>query len=163
MTVAVTLVDAEHTERAGRALGALLREPCAIALIGELGAGKTTLARGLARGAGVDDDEAAHSPTFALVHEYRGAWLTVVHADLYRIERGGELDELGWDELLDRDDAAVVVEWADRFPGRMPRDHLRVSLEYRGDRRVLHAEATGPRADRLLAGWEPALRVLGDE
>ncbi len=145
------LVDAGATAAAGEALGRLIAGGDVVALIGELGAGKTSFTRGLAIGAGVDAEDVA-SPTFALVNEYRGR-VAVAHADLYRLERERELDEIGWDDLIERRDAAVVIEWADRFPRRMPDDHLRVALSYDGDARVLEATATGARATALLERW----------
>lgn len=146
------LADAAATAAVGEALGRLVSGGDVIALIGELGAGKTTFARGLAGGAGVAVEDVA-SPTFALVNEYRGR-VIVSHADLYRLERERELDDIGWDELSARGDAVVLVEWADRFAHRMPRDHLRVLLAHDdGDTRTLAAEATGPRAAALLAAW----------
>ena len=151
MTTTRALADADATAAAGRALGAVLGPGDVVALIGDLGAGKTTFARGVAAGAGASDD--ATSPTFALVNEYRGARLTLAHADLYRIERARELDEIGWDDLIERPGVAALVEWADRFPDRLPRDHLRVTLVHAGEARTLTAEATGPRAARVLAAW----------
>ena len=148
------LADARATGAAGEALGRLVAGGDVIALVGELGAGKTSFTRGLAIGAGVDPDDVA-SPTFALVNEYRGR-LAVAHADLYRLERERELDEIGWDELVERRDAVVVVEWADRFARRLPADHLRVTLAYDGDARALEAAATGPRARALLDRWQAA-------
>jgi tRNA threonylcarbamoyladenosine biosynthesis protein TsaE len=145
------LADAGATAAAGEALGRLVVGGDVIALVGELGAGKTSFTRGLALGAGVDPEDVA-SPTFALVNEYRGR-IAVAHADLYRLERERELDEIGWDDLIERRDAAVVIEWADRFPQRMPADHLRVTLAYDGDARVLEATATGTRAQALLETW----------
>jgi tRNA A37 threonylcarbamoyladenosine biosynthesis protein TsaE len=86
----------------------------------------------------------------------------VVHADLYRLERERELDEIGWDELAARADAVVLVEWADRFAHRMPRDHLLIRLAYAdGGGRVLAAEAaeaTGARSAALRDAWFTALR-----
>ncbi len=147
------LADADATAAAGEALGRLVQGGDVIALIGELGAGKTTFARGLAGGAGVPVEDVA-SPTFALVNEYRGGRVLVVHADLYRIERERELDEIGWDELAGRGDAVVLVEWADRFARRMPRDHLRVHLAHAdGGGRTLEVEARGPRAAALRDAW----------
>ncbi len=162
------LADAEATAAAGHALGRLVAGGDVIALVGDLGAGKTSFARGLAAGAGVPAED-VQSPTFALVHEYAGR-VAVVHADLYRIERERELDELGWDDVVARRDAAVVVEWADRFPGRLPADHLAITLVHAddggagggsadvgagddGDGRGLTAVAHGPRAAALLAAW----------
>ena len=145
------LPDAGATAAAGLALGRLVGGGDVVALVGELGAGKTSFTRGLALGAGVEPDDVA-SPTFALVNEYAGR-IAVAHADLYRLERERELDEIGWDDLIERRDAAVVIEWADRFPHRLPDDHLRVTLAYDGDARVLEAVATGPRAAALLDRW----------
>ena len=147
----LSLADAGATMAAGEALGRLIAGGDVIALVGELGAGKTSFTRGLAIGAGVDADEVA-SPTFALVNEYRGR-IAVAHADLYRLERERELDEIGWDDLVERRDAAVVIEWADRFPRRLPAEHLHIVFIYDGDARVLDATASGARATALLAAW----------
>lgn len=153
MTGPRALADAAATEAAGAALGAGLRPGDCVALVGDLGAGKTTFVRGVARGAGGSADEVA-SPTFALCHEYRGR-LVLLHLDLYRLDRERELDDLGFDDLLDRGDAAALIEWADRYPHRLPRDHLVVTLVHDGAARALTAEATGPRAAALLAAWAP--------
>jgi tRNA threonylcarbamoyladenosine biosynthesis protein TsaE len=153
-----SLADAAATAAAGEALGRVARGGDVIALVGELGAGKTSFTRGLAIGAGVDPDDVA-SPTFALVNEYASRRVAVAHADLYRLERERELDEIGWDDLVERRDAVVAIEWADRFASRLPADHLRITLAYdeRGDARVLEATATGARSAALLADWTRAL------
>jgi tRNA threonylcarbamoyladenosine biosynthesis protein TsaE len=148
----IDLADADSTRAAGVALGAVLAAGDAVALVGDLGAGKTTFAQGVAAGAGVA--AAVTSPTFALVNEYAGR-VRMVHADLYRIERPRELDEIGLDEHL-RSDAVVVVEWADRFPV-MPRDHIRVELTHDGDVRRLRAVSTGPRATTRVVEWTERL------
>src|SRR5262249_56880770 len=108
----VNLGDAAATRAAGARLAAAVQGGDAIALCGELGAGKTTLVAGLVAGLG---GAGAHSPTFALVHEYAGGRLIVWHIDLYRIERAAELVELGLDELIADPRGITVVEWADRF------------------------------------------------
>ncbi len=100
------------TEAAGERLAARLRRGDLLRLEGPLGAGKTTFVRGLARGLGSTAD--VMSPTFQLVRIYPGP-LPLAHADLYRIERGAELVELGFDELLD--EGVLVVEWGDRMAG----------------------------------------------
>jgi tRNA threonylcarbamoyladenosine biosynthesis protein TsaE len=141
----VILSDAAATLAVGARLAAAVRGGDAIALVGELGAGKTTLVAGLVAGLGAP---AAHSPTFALVHEYTGGRLIVWHVDLYRIERAAELVELGLDELLGDQRGIVIVEWADRF-GVMPGDHLRVELDHAGEGRVLTATGTGSRGRSL--------------
>lgn len=149
------LVDAETTEAAGRALATVLAAGDVIALCGELGAGKTTLVRGLAIGLGVDGADVA-SPTFALCHEYRGR-IAVCHLDLYRIERPRELDDIDFDGVLDRRDSAAVIEWADRFIDRLPSDHVRVDLTHEGDARILMASGTGPRSRALVTAWAAAV------
>lgn len=99
-----------ETERAGTLLGERLRRGDVVLLVGELGAGKTTFVRGVARGTGSSSDVA--SPTFQLVRIYPGR-LQLAHVDLYRVESSSELRDLGLDELADA--GAVVVEWGDRL------------------------------------------------
>ena len=139
------LGDAAATEAAGARLAALVRGGDAIALVGELGAGKTTLVGGLARALGSD----ATSPTFALVNRY-DARIAIWHVDLYRIDKESELVELGLDEIIGDPKAVAIVEWADRFDV-MPADHLRIALVHRGDARELEAIGTGPRGRELAA------------
>jgi len=141
----VKLADADATARAGAHLAAHLRGGDAIALVGELGAGKTTFVSGLAAALGAGG---AHSPTFALVHEYRGGRLVVWHVDLYRIERAAELAELGLDDAVGNPRGVCVVEWADRWDV-MPADHLRIELAHSGDARELTAAGTGERGRAL--------------
>src|SRR5690348_17693831 len=106
----------------GERLGRALRAGDVVGLIGPLGAGKTTFVQGLARGAGVPPERHVASPTFALVNEHPGR-VSLVHADLYRINVAAELDELGLSDAFDR--AAVAIEWLDRFPESTPADRLR--------------------------------------
>ena len=138
------LADADATRAIGARLGTLVRGGDCIALIGDLGAGKTTLVTGLvaALGAGT-----ASSPTFSLVNEYPGR-LIVWHVDLYRIERSAELVELGLDDILGDPRGVCLVEWADKF-AVMPPDHLRLELSHDGDTRTLTATGTGPRGEAL--------------
>jgi len=151
----------EETERMGRILGGLLRPGDVIALFGELGSGKTVLARGIAAGLGCLPSQ-VHSPSFTLVNEYvcrpGDAW-RMAHIDLYRIRSEEELPGIGWDEYL-RSRHVVVVEWADRAVRWLPRDHLRVRLETVGpDRRSLGVQGTGPRSAELTRGWLEAAGV----
>lgn len=147
----ITLADAAATRRAGERLAAAVRGGDAIALVGDLGAGKTTLVTGLVAALGGGD---AQSPTFSLVNEYPGGRLVVWHVDLYRIDKPAELPELGLDELIADPRGIVVVEWADKFDV-MPADHLRLELVHAGGARTLTATGTGPRgralADAVLA------------
>jgi tRNA threonylcarbamoyladenosine biosynthesis protein TsaE len=112
-----------ETELAGAALGALLRRGDLVVLSGELGAGKTTFAKGVARALGVQ--EPVTSPTFTIVQEYDGR-VPVAHVDLYRLERVQELHDLGFEELLD--ERVVLVEWGDVVAPLLPGDRVEVQL-----------------------------------
>lgn len=118
-----------------------------VALTGDLGAGKTHLAKGVAQARGVDPSDVT-SPTFTIVQEYEDAGL--VHLDLYRMESGPEVDALGLDDLLDRFDLALV-EWPDRAFGRLPADTVWLRLDHLGGdrRRISRVAASG-------AGGAPA-------
>ncbi len=110
-----------------------------IALSGDLGAGKTTLAQAICAGYGVI--EQVTSPTYSLVHRYDALASAVVHIDLYRLDNYSQLGNLGWDEILS-EDALVIVEWPERAGNKMPDDHLHIELQYSPDdpsRRVLLA------------------------
>ena len=121
---------AEETEAAGEELGRRLRRGDLVLLKGELGAGKTTFVRGVARGTGSAASVA--SPTFQLVRIYQGR-VQLAHVDLYRLERGDELGDLGLDELLDS--GAVVVEWGERLDVD---DAALIEFEHLGgDRRLI--------------------------
>ncbi len=148
------LSDAAATEHAGARLAALVRGGDAIALIGDLGAGKTTFTSGLVAALG---GGGAHSPTFALVHQYTGGRLIVWHVDLYRLEREAELIELGLDDLFGDRRGLVVVEWADTFPV-MPPDHLRLELRHADEQRELVATGLGLRGRELAAAFDTAAR-----
>jgi tRNA threonylcarbamoyladenosine biosynthesis protein TsaE len=142
------LADAAATAAVGSRLAARVRGGDAIALIGDLGAGKTTLVAGLVAALG---GGAAASPTFSLVNEYPGGRLVVWHVDLYRIERAAELPELGLDDVIGDPRGICVIEWADRF-SVMPPDHLRLELAHApGGGRSLAATGTGPRGRELAA------------
>lgn len=133
----------------GERLGRLLRVGDAVALIGPLGAGKTTFIQGLARGTGVPPDRHVASPTFALVNEHPGR-VPLVHADLYRVAQRAELAELGLEEAADR--AALAIEWLDRFPEVAPADRLEIAIEVEPDgARRLVARGLGPRGAALAA------------
>jgi tRNA threonylcarbamoyladenosine biosynthesis protein TsaE len=122
-------------ERFGRAASA----PLVVTISGELGAGKTTLARAICRGYGVTED--VTSPTFALVHRYAAPRSPVYHLDLYRLESPADLTNIGWDETL-AEDALVLVEWPERAADRVPRMHVPMSLQHLPNdptRRLLYA------------------------
>jgi tRNA threonylcarbamoyladenosine biosynthesis protein TsaE len=120
----------EDTSSAGERLAARLKAGDVVLLYGDLGAGKTAFARGLARGLGANPDDVS-SPTFTLVQEYHGR-VTLYHVDLYRLDPP-EIDDLGLEELV-CGDGVVAIEWADRWRGR-PDDAIEVRLEDIGDER----------------------------
>lgn len=129
----------EETIALGERLAQRLPRRGVVLLIGELGAGKTTLAKGIVHGLGAADPEEVSSPTFTLVHEYGDA-PKVYHVDLYRISRATELESLGLDELLDRE-ALVLVEWGERFPGLWPANRIEIRLRrLADDRREIRVE-----------------------
>ncbi len=124
----------------GRAFALALPAGAIVALHGELGAGKTTLVRSMCEALGVGDLSAVTSPTFAIVHEYDSATGLIVHADLYRVRREAELEQLGWDELLMRA-ACVFVEWPDRAGDMLPSGAWHLVLSHvanEPDKRALH-------------------------
>ncbi|MGC8792925.1 MAG: tRNA (adenosine(37)-N6)-threonylcarbamoyltransferase complex ATPase subunit type 1 TsaE [Bryobacteraceae bacterium] len=123
----------EETVELGRQLARSLPRKCVVLLIGELGAGKTTLAKGIAHGLGAASPDEVSSPTFTVVHEY-GDGPKVYHVDLYRIGRAEELESLGLEELLDQD-AVVLVEWGERFPRLWPEDRIEIRIERLSDER----------------------------
>ncbi len=116
---------AEDMRALGEALAGVLVPGDVVALTGDLGAGKTTLVQGAARGLGVADGSVT-SPTFTLVREYRGRW-PVYHLDVYRLDRIQEVIDLGFEELLDPDGVAFV-EWGDAIEGLLPEGHLEIEL-----------------------------------
>ena len=118
------LATPEATETLGARLAGELRAGDVIALFGDLGAGKTTLTRGLLRGLGFEGD--VGSPTFPIVLTYEDLRIPLWHVDLYRIEDPSELDELALDEALQ--DGALVIEWPERLGGRLWRHALRLHL-----------------------------------
>jgi tRNA threonylcarbamoyladenosine biosynthesis protein TsaE len=123
----------EETVEAGRALAARLGPGGVVALVGDLGAGKTHFVRGLAAGWGADPGEAA-SPTFALLHEYAAPRGNVHHLDLYRAANANEVWSAVHDEL-DHGSGLLVIEWADRFTELVPPDAVWVRIRHAGEGR----------------------------
>lgn len=140
------LADAAATTALGAALAPLLRPGDAVLLSGGLGAGKSTLARGLVR-ALTRPDEDVPSPSFTLVQTY-DCEPPVAHFDLYRLASPDEVDELGLDEALDV--GAALVEWPDRLGGRLPPDRLAIDLAEAGEGRVARLTPHGSWRGRSL-------------
>ena len=112
----------------GEIMNELLRAPKLVVLRGELGAGKTTLVKGMAASLGAADAEEVVSPTFTLVHEYRGRKVRLFHLDLYRLETEAEVEGLGLWEMADAPDALVLVEWGDKFASVMERADAEIAI-----------------------------------
>jgi tRNA threonylcarbamoyladenosine biosynthesis protein TsaE len=159
MTLHTTTRDAMETHALGQRLGALLRAGDVVVLDGELGTGKTVLAKGIAVGLGIT--EPVVSPTFTVVREY-DAPVPMVHVDVYRLDHLQELHDLGFDDLVGGD-AVTVVEWGDRVSAVLPADRLRVLLEPGAgdDEREVSIDAAGltwsTRHDALSAALAPAV------
>lgn len=136
--IQIRCADEAATFALGRRLGEVARPGTAVALDGDLGAGKTVFARGV--GAGLAVATRVNSPTFVLVAQHEGR-LPLWHADLYRLGDGTELDHLGLDQAIE---GVLLVEWASRFAEALPDDHLAISLGIDGDAREVRIEARGP-------------------
>ena len=145
----------ERTEALGEQLGRLIEPGHTILLSGDLGAGKTCIARGIARGA--ECVVSARSPTFIIVAEYPGR-VRIFHCDLYRVASDVEVDELALHENLER--GAIVVEWPENGAAALPRDALTIRLEAEVEvnSRRLNFSSDGARSNRLLARFWEALQ-----
>jgi tRNA threonylcarbamoyladenosine biosynthesis protein TsaE len=138
--------DADETIALGERLGSLLRPNDVVALRGDLGAGKTTLTRGLARGLGLDAD--IHSPTFNLIHEHSSV-VPLYHVDLYRLETEDDVEALGIDEYL-CGGGVSVIEWAERMSGLLPAGHVDIEILFgQGDCRTIIIDCS---QQRILEG-----------
>ena len=140
------------TLRFGRRLGEKITAGSVIALIGELGCGKTLFTRGLCAGMGVPENE-VNSPTFAFVNEYRGR-LSIYHVDLYRINNIEDGFEIGMLDYLARAETGVIVlEWAEKILALLPEDYLQVKFEVLSlKRRRLELAVSGERSGALIGG-----------
>jgi tRNA threonylcarbamoyladenosine biosynthesis protein TsaE len=132
ITREITTNSADETIAFGRTLAGLLAPPKLALLRGDLGAGKTTLVKGIAAAFDAAAEEDVTSPTFTLVHEYRGPCATVYHIDLYRIDTPRELETLGLDDLRS-EDSVLLIEWGEKFPGLVRECDLEISLEREGE------------------------------
>ena len=119
-----------ETKNFGKKLGRSLKPGAVVALVGELGAGKTTLVKGIAEGLGVADKKEVASPTFVLVHEYEGR-CKVYHLDWYRLDSISDADRELFEECF-RKDAVTLIEWADRAKDILPKGHIQIKLVHHG-------------------------------
>src|SRR5580698_3973405 len=132
MTRETTTRSAEETIAFGRTLAELLTPPKLVLLRGDLGAGKTTLVKGIAAGFGVAEEEDVTSPTFTLIHEYHGPRANLYHIDLYRIDTPRELETLGLDDLR-TENSILLIEWGEKFPRFVRERDVEISLERAGE------------------------------
>jgi tRNA threonylcarbamoyladenosine biosynthesis protein TsaE len=120
--------SAEETIALGRSLASSLSAPKLVLLHGDLGAGKTTLVKGIAAGLEAAAEEDVTSPTFTLVHEYRGPKANLYHIDLYRIDTPRELDTLALDDLRS-ENSILLIEWGEKFPSLLSQRDMEISFE----------------------------------
>lgn len=127
----------EETISLGRNLSALLRPPKIVLLRGDLGAGKTTLVKGIAEGFRAASQEDVTSPTFTLIHEYRGQEADLYHIDLYRVDTPRQLETLGLDDLI-TEKSVLLIEWGEKFPRFARERDVEIALDRvsEGERRV---------------------------
>ncbi|MHB8485947.1 MAG: tRNA (adenosine(37)-N6)-threonylcarbamoyltransferase complex ATPase subunit type 1 TsaE [Candidatus Acidiferrales bacterium] len=151
-TVEILSRSAEETISQGRELAANLGPPLLVLLTGELGAGKTTLAKGIISGLGVAAEEDITSPTFTLIHTFTGR-VTVFHVDLYRVSDVHDFDTLGLEDLFAQP-AIVLIEWPERMRLRTDWPVLRIALEHVADdvRKITIAETVPEKLARRSSG-----------
>jgi len=141
---------ARETIDLGRRIGRASRPGDVVALVGDLGSGKTRLAKGMAEGLGAASAREVTSPTFVICREYLGGRIPFYHLDAYRLKGAADLEAIGSDEILSGDGLSAV-EWADRAAGALPADHLEIRLDVTGQTtRRLTLTPHGPRSERLL-------------
>src|ERR1700730_1292271 len=128
----ITTHSAEETMAFGRTLAELLAPPKLVLLRGDLGAGKTTMVKGIAGAFEAAAEDDVTSPTFTLVHEYRGPRANLYHIDLYRVDTQRELETLGLDDLRS-ERSILLIEWGEKFPGLVRERDVEISLERDGE------------------------------
>jgi tRNA threonylcarbamoyladenosine biosynthesis protein TsaE len=132
LTLDATADSAEALEEQGRLLARALPPFAVVVLIGELGAGKTTLMKGVAEGWEVASADEVTSPTYTLIHEYQRGGRRLLHLDLYRIETGAQLETLGLDDVLRPPESGerklVAIEWGERVEDQLPRPYVRLEI-----------------------------------
>ena len=146
----------EKTNSLGKKLGSFMLAGDLIALSGELGAGKTTFVKALARGLGIPEDDVS-SPSYTLLNEYTGR-IPMYHFDLYRLEGADDVDDLGFDEYMEGDGLAVV-EWADVAPQILPSEYLEIKIMISGEEsRDLELKGIGERYMRIVERLRESLQ-----
>jgi tRNA threonylcarbamoyladenosine biosynthesis protein TsaE len=143
----------EKTLALGQRIGSFLDTVMVLALIGDLGSGKTVFTKGLAAGLGVPSNYRVTSPTYTLINEYPGK-LPLYHADLYRIDSTDELEDIGFFEIL-YGSGVVAIEWADKLPANTLLEYIRIDFTMRDDdSREILITGHGPEAVRVVSAVE---------
>lgn len=124
--------SAEETIALGRSLALILAPPKVVLLRGDLGAGKTTLVKGIARAFDAAQEDDVTSPTFTLIHEYRGPRVNVYHVDLYRIDTPRQLETLGLDDLI-AENSVLLLEWGEKFQRFVDERDVEIQIERLGE------------------------------
>ena len=136
----LTTHSAEETIALGRKLAAELKPGGIVVLRGDLGAGKTTLVKGIAEGFKAAEADRVTSPTFTLIHEYRGPQVTLYHIDLYRVDTPRELDTLALDDLMDAK-SILLIEWGEKFERFRRERDVEIAIAHKGgDERAITIE-----------------------
>jgi tRNA threonylcarbamoyladenosine biosynthesis protein TsaE len=132
--------SAEETTALGRKLASELKPGSIVLLRGDLGAGKTTMVKGIAEGFAAAEADRVTSPTFTLIHEYRGPHITLYHIDLYRVDTQRELDTLALDDLMDGH-SILLIEWGEKFERFAKERDVEIAIEHKGgdERRIVLA------------------------
>lgn len=146
-----TTHSADETTQLGRQLSAELKPGSVVLLRGDLGAGKTTLVKGIAEGFHAAEAERVTSPTFTLIHEYRGPDVTLYHIDLYRVDTQRELDTLALDDLIDGS-SILLIEWGEKFDRFVRERDVEIGIENTGSD---HRRITVVPQDQTLGGGAP--------
>lgn len=141
----ISLNNLEETEKFGLFLGENLRPGDVVCLNGDLGAGKTTLTKSIAKGLGIDDY--VTSPTFTIVNEYYGE-IDLYHIDTYRLDDMVDVDYLGFDEYF-YSDGVTIVEWAEKIRDALPEEYMEINIKSHDDKRDLDINYVGNRFDEL--------------
>ena len=147
--VVIHTQSATETVQFGTRIGKLLRAGDVIALVGELGSGKTHLIKGLAAGVGVERSHCIVSPSFTLLHEYQGR-IPFFHVDLFRLAREEEAEDLGLEEYFARG-GVTAIEWADKIPSLLPKELIWINLRYLGEKaRLIRLHGKGKKYKALV-------------
>lgn len=146
----ITTFSPEETIETGAALAKLLKEGDCVALIGELGSGKTVFVKGLAKGLGFKDYQYVNSPSFVVVKEYNAGSRKLYHFDTYRLEGASFRDTMDYERYF-YDNGITVIEWADKVADILPEEYIEIRIEHRGaTQREFNFRAVGKRFDNII-------------